>query len=567
MANEILEMVNHDDNVTLFTATSVYRKHSGSTAATLFEIGQPIYQGVATGPTSKLMAFGDYTGTDTLVAVVKVLSATSFAYSLDNGITYGPETTITRDGLSIGLGLQVQFYATEGFTTNDTWRFSVAQAFSDSRADTYDKWAVKQYNDGFFFINIQNSLRYVEGGTVRRFIASDETNPPKAVHMEIFHGHVVLGNVIADGFLSPRRVMWTDIHDFSQFTPDPTNEADFYDITIDEELQEQVFGVTGVKKLGINCYVYGPKSIYRMTYIGLPKVMQLLEIVSGVGNCFPYSLIGYNQIHAFISDENFYVFEGDMPKAVGDPIKDYFFETLTLDVNFRYRTWAFHHRTFNEICWVYVSTASSQGKFDKAVIWNYREDVWYTADVENIHSFCLASIIGVTGTIDDDHEMIESVHELINDRGSSLELVRLALYGTADGVILREEVSTDALNDLVYRTVPQLVTKDFTYGSIQKLKEIDTISIDASYGADCSGIDVYVSTRNSYGDAVVFNKVGTWTPTLFEGRLSFPRVAGKIFRYAFQPLETNSGKAVRTVNFAAWGENVRGAVPKEQMEK
>lgn len=560
MSNEILEMVNHDDNVLLFTSGSAYRKHSGATAEALWQIGQPIYQGVQTGPTSQLMAFGNYSGTEATVVTVKIISATTFAASFDNGVTYGTTTTISRDGIAIDNGIRVQFYATEGFTIDDTWRFTVSEAFFDVKEGSYDKWAVKQYNDGFFFVNIQNPLRYVEEDTVQTLFPCDIISPPRAKFMEIFHHHCVLANVIVDGITYPRKVMWSDIYDFSNFTILDTNEADEYNLTVDEAVQEQVFGTTGVKNIGVHCAVYSPKSITKMAYVGLPKVMQAVETVTGVGNCFPYSLIGYLQIHAFISDENFYTYDGEKTQAVGDPIKDYFFETLTLDVDFRYRVWAYHNRLYNEITWVFVSSASVSGAFDKAVVWNYREDVWYACDVENIHSFVPASVIGVTNTIDQDSQMIDDVADIINDRNVSLELVRLALYGSANGVIYRDETTSDNIDTLITRPAPELVSKDITYGSIQTVKEIDTLVINAGINSDCSGFDVYISTRNSYGDTITYTLLGTWTPTLPEGRLAgFPPKSGKIFRYKFVPKEATAGKGVRQLTFVAWGENVRGA--------
>jgi hypothetical protein len=580
MADEILQIINQDDKLISFSPTTVYSSFSNLAGTVVWEIGLPKYFGSQNiGDTRRLMAFGDYTGSTTIIVWVKIVSATEFVFSTDYFLTESDPIPITMQAQSLGQGLFIQFFAKNflPYTIDDMWGFAVAPCFLQQDPSNYNRWAVAQYQDGWFFTNIENHLRYVRGKTVNTLFSSDQTKAPSGMFMEIFQQHLILGFPTIEGVKYPRKIYWSDVHDFTTFGPMPYNESDFYDITVDENFSEFVEGITGIKNLGNQCLVYTPTCIYRLQYVGLPQVMRLEPAVTVVGNHYRYGLIGYNMMHCFVSDDNFYLYDGqNAPKPIGDPIRTFFFGDsvrgligdLTQDIRYRYNLWSFHYRNFNEIYWVYVSKSATLGKFDKALVWNYREDIWYTTSVENIHSFCLTTVIEASQTIDSDHALIDTVHDLINDRGTSTAVAKLAVFGTADRYVLREAVDTDDMVDMLPIATPYLETKDISYGNIEKVKEIDTVCISAGHNlVDCLGINVYVAVRDFYDDAVVFTLVGRWDNTLPEKRLSFPRVAGKIFRFKFEPVETVATEGVRRLTFTAWGENVRGAGEEYDIER
>jgi len=298
-----------------------------------------------------------------------------------------------------------------------------------------------------------------------------------------------------------------------------------------------------------------------MQYEGLPNIMRVDPVVTGLGCPFPYALASVNRLHFFPSDENFYVFDGiSNPQPIGDEIKDYFFADLNTDSAIRDQTWSYVNTQRQEIWWVYVNTTSTSRVFNRAVVYNYRERLWFTASVENVHSY--GYVGNMFRTIDQLTELSTSIDGLTGeiDRLGITNKDFLYAWGSADGKMLQEEVSTDLIANLETQTLPFLETGDKFYGSIEGYKEVDTLIIHSEYSGS-HGIEVQYSVRDHLNDAVVWQTVPTvWTPSLREHRISLPRVAGRIFRFRFRPREVQDGvtSLVRTWKFHAWAECVHG---------
>lgn len=565
MSKEILAIVNNQQRLFLWSPKSLYQGFITDPPVAVYQISKPVFSQICTKPQHNLMAFGDYTGPRagaTRTYRVQIATATKFVFSIDNGATWSAQITITRHAHALGDGIFIQFYAEDGFTVNDNWAFVVAPAsFVNPVSTEYFRWSIAKWANGYFFTNLANPVKYLNGLTVWN-PASNCNSMPQAKYIEMFFEHMVAANIIFEGQTLPSRVIWSDIHDFSNFGSAPTNEADFYDLNLDETFKESSLGITGIRRLGQFCYIFGPKEIVAMRYVGAPQVMIKDLVYSEVGNVFPYALAGNNKFQAFISDENFYLLEeGSIPKPIGDRIRDLFFSTLSDNPKLRYNVWSFVNRTNNEIWWVYPSNIGG-GLFDKAVVWNFREDTWYPASVENIHSYGEVHLAEEPGVIDDVPDLINDVDTLVDQFGAPVVVERVSLYGTADLKILRDEVPADAIADLLPQDLPFLETKDIYYNNLETVKEIDTLLLQAGYdAANCDGIEVFVSTRANLDDAVTYVSLGKWKKDLYEGRFSLPRVSGRIFRFKFKFVNVALINGIRNVIFTAWGENVRGGPP------
>lgn len=103
------------------------------------------------------------------------------------------------------------------------------------------------------------------------------------------------------------------------------------------------------------------------------------------------------------------------------------------------------------------------------------------------------------------------------------------------------EATADSLSDLTIQGGnPTIESKDF-HGDLQEVAEVDRLCIHADY-VNATGIDVYVSVRQSIHDAVTYKKVGTWTKNLRDGIISFTPMKGRIVRYKFIFVDTVSSK-------------------------
>lgn len=429
----------------------------------------------------------------------------------------------------------------------------------------YNRWAVTLWYDGFWFTNPLNPLVFTRGSNVLKFI--DPNIRPSGKYLEEFYDHLLIGAPTINGVTYPNRVMWCDLRNADQWNPDLTNESDFYDFVSEDELSQFSFGCTGMKKITAGTtyrqrdyiVVYFPRNIKRLMYVGGKLVMQQHTSNDEIGCAFPYSVTGYSKLHAFIGEENFYSFDGFDPKIIGDQIKDYFFDDLSTNGDWRYRTYGYINKNKSELVWVYISKAQDTYPiFDKCVIWNFREDEWSVAQAENYHCALEVSTESSYAVINTHDEIINTNTTIINDVDLPSDFGKQFVYGTANKVLLREATSDDDARTLVCQNEPYVITKDFTYDDLQHVKEIDQVTLHCDYDPiTCCGVEVALSARKEIGDPVSFVAAGKlWTKDRPQERQTLPRVSGRIFRFRFTWKKKYPANAVMGAKFWGWGENV-----------
>jgi hypothetical protein len=125
------------------------------------------------------------------------------------------------------------------------------------------------------------------------------------------------------------------------------------------------------------------------------------------------------------------------------------------------------------------------------------------------------------------------------------------------GVLLRDEVESDADVDLLFADDPVLESGDMHYGNLNVTKETDSIMPNASFAIGTE-LAVYVNGRDYLSDTVEWTDsdtfVGNWRPSLEEGKLTFTdkKRYGKVLRYRFV------GVGLRFLRFDAYSVNVYG---------
>jgi hypothetical protein len=409
-------------------------------------------------------------------------------------------------------------------------------AFTVINGSEYFRWSSTIYNRRLYFTNPWCALSETDGCYVKQLSA------PAARYVETWFDHMVLGWTYRNNEERPTQVRISHLYDFETWDAADTNEADLIDIEEFQRTDYPLLGVTGLRRWKDMLLIYTPTAILAAQYVGLPKVLQWGPLVTDVGNSLKYGLASHGLMHFFYdgNEQDFYMFDGVAAKPIGGPILGYWASTLHSDFEYAQRTWAFTRPEYQEVTWVFCSTTSG-GLFDKAITFNWRTGTWYTSNVENIHSIGgqfrrAKSIDELTGSID------SKSGTLINNLSATGESYNNRLFGSNVGRVFREEVSADATATLVDNIAsayavgsPVLETRDMYGADPRLMKEVDSLAIQASYGGDSTGIQVYVSARNNLTDAVSYTLVGTWTPTLEQGRLTFSAQSGKIFRFKFVP--------------------------------
>jgi hypothetical protein len=278
--------------------------------------------------------------------------------------------------------------------------------------------------------------------------------------------------------------------------------------------------------------IFTPSCILKARYVGRPKVMYFGDPVEDVGNTLYYGMASYRSSHFFYDgiSQDFFVYSGDGLQSIGGPVISYFLANVTTNFELLQRTWTFVRPENKEVGWVFCSN-TSKGWFDKAVIFNWGTKAWYTASVENIHS--MGGFIRRVKTCDELTGTCDNLTGMIEDLGNTNEVIP-RVWGSDFGYLLRENVTGDDSTNVLNQDTPVLETKDSYYDNLETVKESDTITVHATYtGPADAGVKVELSARKYIDSALNYVSAGVWTNEKAEGRLSFPRAAGRVFRWKF----------------------------------
>jgi len=395
-----------------------------------------------------------------------------------------------------------------------------------------------------YYINELNPVRSTDGST-----DNELSNAPSGRFLTSWYDHLVVGYPTYRGSVYQNRVMWSHLYNFSLWEPDATNESDHYDFIEWQQPDYPYQGITGLAKLGGTLWVYTPTAIVPLRYTGIGRNVIYVDedqILTRVGNTHPWALVVLDKVHFFYDgiEGNLLAFDGQTITPIGEPVRRFLNERLNDNPDLASRMWASVDVQNREIWWRFVSKDSS-GAFDKAVVFNYRLKLWYTASTEDVHSFCgslfvnsdMASLTGAMQDLAGTMSMLGAVGTVVP-----------RIYGTAAGVIYREEKPDDATSSLIAADDPVLETGDFLYGSLHSVKEARAIAVNASMIE--GQLEVGVNARDYLDDQVDWtdanNKAGFWSRTLPEGRLTHRERSGKALRYRFV------GRNSRGLKFTAY---------------
>ena len=393
----------------------------------------------------------------------------------------------------------------------------------------YRRWAVAKYNDSYYFVNELNPVYGCDGQRI--FLPTPDS--PRARYIETFFDHIFLARTTVNGVLYPNRLQWSGLYNFEDWQPKNTNEADHFDFV--EQAQElPLDGVTGVHKIGNTLFILTPNAVYPVSYVGLPKIVQVGLPIAGVGNGLPYTSIKCREIVYFFDAASglFYSLSANGVKAISAGVSEYLRNNINPDFSLASRSWAYHNADDQEVVWVFVSKMSN-GPFDKAVVYHYASDKWYTRSVEDIHS------VGGLGVRAKTMAELSGQAKDLSGKARDLNISTDGfprLYGSSYGEIFRDELSTDSKESLLAAEVPVLETKDFVHDDAQEEKEVDTLAIHAGF-SDAAGIKVEYDGRNNLDDDLSYKDPRVCRKDDEHGRLTDIPFHGRALRYKFTAIQ------------------------------
>ena len=229
------------------------------------------------------------------------------------------------------------------------------------------KWRFTQFGNVLIAANADEILQYWELGTSSAWADLDAA-APTAKYLTVVRDFVVAGYTSS---ADPQKIQWSGINDETAWTTTSTNQSDYQVIPDGGSVQ----GITG-GEFGI---VLMEKSIYRMSYVGTPAIFQFDNISRNLGCFEPNSIVQYQGITYFLSDDGFYACNGTQVIEIGSEKVDRFFFN-DLDESYTYKMSATVDPIKNLIVWAYPS-AGSNGAVDSLLIYNFEIKRWSRAEV------------------------------------------------------------------------------------------------------------------------------------------------------------------------------------------
>ena len=196
------------------------------------------------------------------------------------------------------------------FDSND----ASLDALTTSGYSAVEGWDVTQFGGKMILANGQNKLQSYEIG-ISTYVTDLAAAAPTAKYVTVVRDFVVAAN---DG-TDTNKVYWSDINDETDWTPGAASQSDFQLIPDGGDITGLAGGEYGL--------IFLERAIYRMSYSGSPFFFQFDAISRSLGCISNGSIAQYGGLTYFLSDDGFYVCDGQSTKSIGvEKVNRWFFD-------------------------------------------------------------------------------------------------------------------------------------------------------------------------------------------------------------------------------------------------
>jgi len=229
-------------------------------------------------------------------------------------------------------------------------------------------WRFAQFGNASLATNGADAIQASVSGAF-----ADISGAPKALIIETVQGFVFAFNT-NDATYGQRQDAWwcSGIYDHTVWTPAIATQC------ATGRLLDSPGEIRAGKALGANMVAYKERSMYIGIYQGPPVVWAWQLIPGEIGATNQECVVSIGTAHVFIGWDNFYIFDGTRPQAIGDSIKTWFFRDL--NATYRYRILGQHDPVNGLVYWYYPSNAGQNGTIDSCIVYNYRRNQWGRAN-------------------------------------------------------------------------------------------------------------------------------------------------------------------------------------------
>lgn len=237
---------------------------------------------------------------------------------------------------------------------------------SDYTTDYADRFYFTQFGNAILATNNAEKVQSWNLGTSSEFddVSADA---PIAKYLTVVRDFVVVANTFEDSEQKPYRVRWSDLNDETEWTTSDTTQADYQDIPDGG----QIVGIKG-GEFGL---IFLERAIHRMSYIGTPFIFQFDNISRNKGCIAAGSIAQYQGIAFFLSDDGFYICDGQQVMPIGAEKVDRFFLNDASEADYGSMSAAVDPIR-KLVIWNYVSISG----YRKLLIYNFTTKKWTYSD-------------------------------------------------------------------------------------------------------------------------------------------------------------------------------------------
>jgi len=383
----------------------------------------------------------------------------------------------------------------------------VSKSGGYSTAST-ERFRFTQFGDNIIAANNSEKLQSWVLGTSTAW-ADLSASAPVAKYVTVVRDFVVAANVYSGGVQNQYKVQWSALNDETNWVASTTTQSDSQDIPDGG----QIMGIRG-GEFGL---ILMERGIHRMSYVGTPFIFQFDNISRGKGCMASGSIAQYQGLTFFLSDDGFYVCDGQQVAPIGAEKIDRWFLKDASEADYGSMSTAIDP-VRRLIIWNYKSVDGTR----KLLAYNVSTKKWTYTDTTT-DSVSDASTASVT------LEQLDSLSSSIDGLGTSLDSIlfvggKYFLGGTSGAKVVT--FTGSSMN-------ARIQTGDIETGG-QSLVTLARPQVDGGSAT------VAVASRRLLSENVTF---GTAVAASADNRVSM-RGSGKYHRLEVNPTGANWKSAV-----------------------
>ena len=340
--------------------TSIISAKDQSGTTKLFAAGlKKIY---AVDSVGALTGVFSYTGTYAQSGTT-TLTVTSIAHKLKTGDSVYLDFTSgsAADGQFTVTTLTVDTFTVTTTSATTSGNVTISPTSTGYNTSSTNRFRFTLFGNQIIGTNFAERLQvYSADGSSSFKNLSDSA--PIAKFITVVRDFVVCAHLDESGTTRPYRVRWSAINDETDWVENVNTQSDYQDIPDGGH-------ITGIRggEFGI---ILMEKSISRMSYAGTPFIFQFDNISRGKGCIASGSVCQYQGLTFFLSDDGFYVCDGQKVTPIGaEKIDRFFFNDANLDLT---TMSAAADPIRKMIMWNYLSTDGTR----KLIVYNFTIGKW-----------------------------------------------------------------------------------------------------------------------------------------------------------------------------------------------